>query len=346
MYCKANVFFVIMLSYNKQCILDMKKTEVVPYNPEWPKMFEVEAAIIKRALGDNCIAIHHVGSTSVPGLKAKPKIDIIAVVKEPANTISPLEEFGIQYRGEYNIPQHYGFSKRGKVDVNLHIYAKGHPEIGLNLLFRDYLRSNPQVRDEYAILKENILTDKTSLFRGDSNLPNYTLRKGSFIRKVLNDAGYDRIRMLKCSDETEWNAARHFRQKFFFDKADVTDPYNWTFNHSEHEHLVLYQGTEIVGYAHVQLWPENRAALRIIVVDPLKRNLGHGKQFLSLIEDWLHSRNIKTLHTESNPEAVKFYESCGYIQMPFNDPDGYPSDARDLPIGKQLNFTGDSQHAS
>lgn len=55
---------------------------VVPYDPNWPNIFEAEATCIKKALADNCIALHHVGSTSVPGLAAKPKIDLIAVGRD------------------------------------------------------------------------------------------------------------------------------------------------------------------------------------------------------------------------------------------------------------------------
>ena len=66
-----------------------KHIEVVPYDPEWPEIFERESLKIREALGDNCIAIHHIGSTFVPGLAAKPKIDMIAVVKEPEKSIEP-----------------------------------------------------------------------------------------------------------------------------------------------------------------------------------------------------------------------------------------------------------------
>ncbi|MBL8676023.1 MAG: GrpB family protein, partial [Alphaproteobacteria bacterium] len=89
-----------------------RKIEIVPYNPAWPQMFGEEAAHIKQALGDACIAIHHVGSTAVPGLCAKPKIDIIAVVKEGVVSISLLKKIGYEYKGEFNIPFHFGFSKR------------------------------------------------------------------------------------------------------------------------------------------------------------------------------------------------------------------------------------------
>jgi GrpB-like predicted nucleotidyltransferase (UPF0157 family) len=118
----------------------MKKIiEVVPYDPKWPHIYEKEAALIRQALGGNCLAIHHIGSTSVPGLSAKPKIDVIAVVQDPLLARDQLEKIGIQYRGEYNIPLHYGFSKRGDIDLNLHVYEEAHPEIELNLCFRDYL---------------------------------------------------------------------------------------------------------------------------------------------------------------------------------------------------------------
>jgi GrpB-like predicted nucleotidyltransferase (UPF0157 family)/GNAT superfamily N-acetyltransferase len=314
-----------------------KNIEVVPYNPDWPKMFEVEASRIKNALGNNFIAIHHIGSTSVPGLSAKPKIDIIAVVKDGIKSIPSLEKAGFDYKGEWNIPFKYGFTKRDAVKVNLHVYESGHPEIEGNLLFRDYLRKNSNVRDEYAALKQNLLTDSTSFEKKDNALfAGYTLRKGSFIRKVLQDAGFDRVRMLKCTDTEEWDAAKHFRQKYFFGKVNIADPYHWTFNHPDHVHFILYQGTEIIGYAHIQLWPEARAAMRIIVIDEPKRNNNFGGQFLALCEKWLKSQSYNSIHAEASPAALAFYKKNGYIEMPFNDPAGDECGPPDIAVGKLL----------
>jgi GrpB-like predicted nucleotidyltransferase (UPF0157 family) len=112
-----------------------KAIQVVPYDPCWPDIFEKEAAFIRQALGDNCWVIHHIGSTSVLGLAAKPKIDMIAVVHDPFLARDQLESIGIQYRGEYNIPLYYVFSKRGKIDLNVHVCEESHPEIELNLCF-------------------------------------------------------------------------------------------------------------------------------------------------------------------------------------------------------------------
>lgn len=318
----------------------MKETrhiEVTPYNPIWAEQFEAEALQIKKVLQNTCIAVHHVGSTSVPGLPAKPKIDIIAVVKgHPSETIKKLEEIGFVYRGEYNIPMHYGFSKRGAVEVNLHVYQEGHPEIALNLTFRDYLRSHPQVRDEYGAMKLKLLEDKASFEKNNSMFTGYNLGKDAFIRKVLKSAGFESLRFVKCTHYAEWDFAKKMRQKYFFDKVPVSDPYEWTFNHPNHAHFVLCQGMDMIGYAHIQLWPKSRAAIRIIVIEETKRSHGCGKQFLTWIETWLKWQGYRSIHTESSPNAVRFYEHMGYTVMPFDDPDGNETDARDTPMGKLL----------
>lgn len=315
---------------------EAKQVEVVPYDPQWPQQYEDEAKAIRNALGNNCIAIHHIGSTSVPGLAAKPKIDIIAVVEDPKKAIEQLTASGIDYRGEYNIPMHYGFSKRSEVNVNLHVYEKEHPEVELNLTFRDYLRNHPDVRDEYAAVKMGLLKEGSSHEKDNSMFTGYTLRKGAFIREVLKSAGFQRLRLLKCTDSEEWNTARSFRQRYFFDKVPIADPYEWTFTHPDHAHFILYQGVEMIGYAHIQLWPKFRVAIRIIVVDEAQRGHGFGKQFLQWVEDWLKNSGYKSIHTESSPDAVQFYQRLGYTEMPFDDPDGYEGDARDTPMGKLL----------
>lgn len=189
------------------------RVEIKPYDPNWPDLFEQEAAPIRQALAGNCLAIHHIGSTSVPGLVAKPIIDMIVVVKNPILAKSALESIAIRYKGEYNIPLHYGFDKKyGDKDFHIHVYEDGHPEITLNLTFRDYLRQNQEAKNQYANLKRKLLEDPSTHKCNDNAFTksNYTLRKGDFIRKVLREAGFNRICMLKCNDDTEWAAAKHF----------------------------------------------------------------------------------------------------------------------------------------
>lgn len=311
----------------------MKQLNVVPYKTIWPNLFESEAAQIRLALKQNVIAIHHIGSTAVPGLLSKDKIDIIAVVKDQRQTIIPLEAAGYIYKGEWNIPFKYGFVKRGEVDVNLHVYEEGHPEIELNLLFTDYLRKNSAARDEYANLKRHLLKDPDSFERQNGPFSGYTLGKSTFINSILKKIAFNRVRFLRCSHHEEWRVAQLFRQKYFFDEVSILDPYTWTFNH---EHFILYQGVEIIGYAHIQRWPQNRAAMRIIVIDEAYRNQGFGSQFLDFCERWLQTQGYKSLHVESNLQALAFYQKNHYIPMPFCDPDDYESDPQDIPLGKIL----------
>lgn len=313
-----------------------KNIIVASYNPEWPRLFEAEAIRIREALGDNCTAVHHVGSTSVPGLSAKPKIDIIAAVRNTGRISEALENIGFQYKGEYNIPLHEGFSKRGSVDINLHVYENGHPEIELNLLFRDYLREHPESREEYARLKKNLLKESASFEKKNSMFTGYNLGKNAFIHQILKAANFSRIRLMRCVHHAEWEMAKKFRDKYFFAPLGISDPYTWTFNHKEHVHFVLYQGVEMIGYAHIQLWPNHRAALRIIVIDEPYRHHGFGSQFLQLCEQWLKKQGIHSLHDEARPDAVEFYRKNGYVEMPFEDPSGEPPSILDVPMGKKL----------
>jgi GrpB-like predicted nucleotidyltransferase (UPF0157 family)/N-acetylglutamate synthase-like GNAT family acetyltransferase len=295
------------------------RIEVVPYDENWPAMFETEASGIAAALGDNCVEIHHVGSTSVPGLTAKPIIDIVAVAKDRKTTIASLEKAGYVYKGEWNIPLKCGFNKREKTSVNLHVFFdKNHPEIELNLRFCDYLRANPDVRDAYAELKIEILKDETAQQKvGKMQLPGYTLRKSGFIKDVIKAFGFDRLRALKCLTDDEWDAVKTLRQRHFFEERRMQDPYYWTFDHPEHDHFVLYRGSEIVGYAHIQLGPKSMTAiLRIIVVTEENRHQSFGSQFLAIIEEWLMVHDYKTLYVDAPVEVFKFFKTRDYTEIP------------------------------
>ncbi len=315
----------------------ISRIEIVPYDFKWPTLFAEEAEKIKQTLNEACVAVHHVGSTAVPRLCAKPKIDIITVVKERALSVPPLEKIDYEYRGEFNIPYHLGFRKRPPLtNINLHVFAEGNPEIELNLLFRDYLRNHPEALEEYAALKLKLVRQDSSHEIIQGPFKGYSLGKDVFIKKTLDQAGFKGQCMRFCTHHDEWETARHFRNKYFFDKIPMTDPYTWTFDHKDHVHFIFYQGTKIVGYAHIQLWPKQRAALRIIVIDESFRNEGLGGHFLTLCERWLKEKGYKSLQTQSSPEPYKFYRKQDYTEMPFNDPDGYEGDPQDIEMGKVL----------
>ena len=121
-------------------------------------MFEQEAAAIKEILGENCIAIHHIGSTAVPGLAAKPIIDIMPVVKSLKNVdkvSKRFENIGYEYMGEFGIKGRRYLRKGGDERTHqIHIFAQGdNVNINRHLAFRDYLRTHEDARNAYAELK-------------------------------------------------------------------------------------------------------------------------------------------------------------------------------------------------
>ena len=164
----------------------------------------------------------------------------------------------------------------------------------------------------------------------------YTLSKDDLVKEMLHKAGFDGVTMVQALTDREWKTVKSMRQQYFFDVVNVQDPYTWTFENDKHFHIVLSKGIDIIGYAHLQFWPDNRAALRIIVIEEADRNQGLGTTFLKNLERWLVHQGIKTLHTQSSPAAYNFYKKTGYVEMPFNDPDGHESDPQDVDMGKNL----------
>lgn len=134
---------------------------VAEYNPLWVKMFEEETGLIKSILRDNCITIHHIGSTSVPGLAAKPIIDIMPVVYslDQVDAVrGGFEEIGYEYLGEFGIAGRRYLRKGGDARTHqIHIFPEHcTSDIERHLAFRDYLRTHKEARNAYAILKKSL----------------------------------------------------------------------------------------------------------------------------------------------------------------------------------------------
>jgi GrpB-like predicted nucleotidyltransferase (UPF0157 family) len=129
------------------------------YDPGWPALFEREAARLRGVLGPRVRLLEHIGSTSVPGLAAKPVIDILMVVADPADEsgyVAPLEQAG--YRLVIREPDwhQHRVLKGPDTDINLHVHAEGSPEIGRNLRFRDHLRADQADRELYQRAKQEL----------------------------------------------------------------------------------------------------------------------------------------------------------------------------------------------
>jgi GrpB-like predicted nucleotidyltransferase (UPF0157 family) len=135
------------------------RIEVVDYDPEWPRLFEREADRIRAVLGKRAVQLEHVGSTSVPGLAAKPIVDIMLVVPDSGDELAyvpDLEAAGyVLVIREAERQQHRVF-KGPDTNVNLHVYSPGSPEMERYLIFRDRLRSDPADRERYQRVKREL----------------------------------------------------------------------------------------------------------------------------------------------------------------------------------------------
>lgn len=136
-----------------------RKTKVTRYDILWPRYFENESSLLLQNLKDLILAIHHIGSTAVPGLSAKPVIDIMIVVKDIEQVVNYREIFesmGYHYMGEYGIPgRRYLWKTKNEVDYHLQIFRHDHIGVRNYLLFRDYLIKHPEKLKEYSTVKES-----------------------------------------------------------------------------------------------------------------------------------------------------------------------------------------------
>lgn len=281
-----------------------KRIEVVPYNSDWPKMFKLAAAEIQTALGDHFIAIHHVGSTSVPGLAAKPKIDIIAVVQNLDFSYHELNLLGYTYRGGFNLPLRKSFTKRptdtNNLNINLHIFEENDPEIELNILFRDYLRQNQHARDAYEALKYNLILEESSHQKNASIYTDYTLGKHDFIQNILKQSGFTKSRFVLCTHYSEWAAYHRIQKEQIFDPINVIyDKNHPSLKADNHFHFVLYKGTNIACAAHVEFLNEHEAVLLSLATDNIYQKQQLDDHMIMLLGKWVQSQGrslIKLIH--------------------------------------------------
>lgn len=168
----------------------MRRIEVVAPDPRWPALAKAEAARFASALaGDSrMLAIHHIGSTAVPGLAAKPTLDLLPVVSDLAcleEARAALEALGYQWRGESGIAHRRYFTRSapdGARLAHVHCFAAGDQAIREHLAFRDYLRSHPKVAHAYAAIK----LESARAHPEDGAA--YTDRKAPFVEHTLGEA--------------------------------------------------------------------------------------------------------------------------------------------------------------
>jgi GrpB-like predicted nucleotidyltransferase (UPF0157 family) len=159
--------------------------EIADYDPLWPGIFAGEATKIRRALGERARRIEHAGSTSVPGLAAKPLIDIVLVVDSSADEASyvpVLEAAGYTLRTREPDWYEHRMLRGREPSVNLHVFSTGCEEIERMLAFRDWLRANEDDRRLYEQTKRNLAT------RNWKYGQNYADAKTEVVRDIMSRA--------------------------------------------------------------------------------------------------------------------------------------------------------------
>ncbi len=168
----------------------MSAIEVVDYDPEWPRRFEGAAARLRAAAPALIVAVEHIGSTAVPGLAAKPIVDLMPAVAagHPADLdrcVAPIVALGYEYIQKYEdeMPYRRFFRlRRAGRQHNVHLVELGGEFWARHLAFRDILRTHPQVAAQYAALKRSLA------LRCD-DVGDYTDAKTGFIEATLATRG-------------------------------------------------------------------------------------------------------------------------------------------------------------
>ncbi len=169
--------------------------EVVPYDPAWPATFEALRDRLAPALRELAVGIEHVGSTAVPGLDAKPIVDIDVVIRHAGDfeaTAQRLASLGYLHLGDLGIVGREAFrAPAGSPRHHLYVCASGSTALQAHLTLRDALRADPALAAGYGALKRDLARE----YRDDRD--SYTEGKTAFIRTVLLDVREGRRRSLR-----------------------------------------------------------------------------------------------------------------------------------------------------
>ncbi len=156
------------------------------YHQIWPGLFAEEKKLLLGLLGERILEIEHIGSTAVPGLVAKPIIDVAVAVEDLAvvkSFITPLSAEDYEYKGEYGLPGRLLFVKGAPRNTHhLHAVERGSEHWRVWLAFRDYLREHPSEARRYAAFKKDLAK------RYADDRPAYTRGKSDYVAEVLKKA--------------------------------------------------------------------------------------------------------------------------------------------------------------
>lgn len=158
---------------------------ITGYSARWPAAFDREAAALRAALGDAAQDLQHIGSTAVPGMDAKPIIDIavqVASFRDLSRIVESLQKLDYTHHGEYGLPGRQFFTRGNPVKFHVHVVEKDSEHWRRWILLRDYLRANERARESYTRFKRMLAAQHAD------NRKAYTAAKQPFIDRMMQDA--------------------------------------------------------------------------------------------------------------------------------------------------------------
>lgn len=163
---------------------------LLPYDLKWAEMDQSEAARIRKALREKACVLEHIGSTAVPGLSAKPCIDIVLGVEDSADEdayVPQLDAAGFVLRLRHPDWSEHRLFKSERINVNLHVWSAGSSEIDRHVDFRNWLRAHPEDREAYNEAKQRIAAGEFA------TMPDYADAKNAIVQEIQSriDAAHD-----------------------------------------------------------------------------------------------------------------------------------------------------------
>jgi GrpB-like predicted nucleotidyltransferase (UPF0157 family) len=174
-----------------------RNVEVVPHDPNWHSAFVHESRLVAGALGDAVVAIHHIGSTAIHPIYAKPIIDLLVEVDVIAKVDphdSAMQAIGYEVMGEFGMPGRRYFRKDNPAGIrthHIHVFAANSAQVVCHLTFRDYLRVHPEAAQQYSELKQHL----AKLYPNDIDA--YIDGKDELIKTIDKKAAAWRIASIK-----------------------------------------------------------------------------------------------------------------------------------------------------
>jgi len=296
---------------------ERREIVIADYDPGWPRRFDAERARIDQALGGAALMIEHVGSTAVPGLAAKPIIDVCVTVADVGDEPSYGPALGrAGYELRVREPDHRMY-RTPERDVHVHVWKQGDPEVERHLVFRDRLRASPDDRSKYERLKRSLAQ------REWSDMNHYADAKGPVIEAILARARQVDIRPARSTDAGAV-AGLLGALGYPTDADAAAAQLERLLDHDDSGVLVYVDDGNPVGLISYQVFdlvyrPRPQCRITALAVSADRRRQGVARALLQAVEAIARARACFRIELTTRPDrddAARFYEACGFAERP------------------------------